>query len=183
VFGSPRLPRRDAAGDTEATLQIIAAQSGEAMQGTIGRIVLGFIAAAISVLVIHEGIIYLLNAGGYIPSQGWSMTPAIPPWGVPRLVNNVFWGGLWGVLFARLYNWIPGGMAWLKGLIFGLFIVVVSNWILLPLIKGQVFGQANQVLFNGWNPTRMLIVAVIIGGFGLGLGIIYGLIGPRERTA
>jgi hypothetical protein len=183
VFGSSRLPRRDAAGDTEATLQIIAAQSGEAMQGTIGRIVLGFIAAAISVLVVHEGIIYLLNAGGYIPSQGWSMTPAIPPWGVPRLVNNVFWGGLWGVLFALLYNWIPGGMAWLKGLIFGLFIVVVSNWILLPLIKGQVFGQANQVLFNAWNPQRMLIVAVIIGGFGLGLGIIYGLIGPRERTA
>ena len=33
-------------------------------------------------------------------------------------------------------------MAWLKGLIFGLFIVVVSNWILLPLIKGQMFGHA-----------------------------------------
>jgi len=153
------------------------------MQGTIGRIVLGFIAAAISVAVVHEGIIYLLNAGGYIPSRGWSMTPAIPPWGVPRLVNNIFWGGLWGVLFALLYDWIPGGMAWLKGLIFGLFIVVVSNWILLPLIKGQVFGQPNQVLFSAWNPTRMWIVAVIVGGFGLGLGIIYGLIGPRSRTA
>jgi hypothetical protein len=153
------------------------------MQGTLGRIVLGFIAAAISVLIVHEGIIYLLNAGGYIPSRGWSMTPAIPPYGVPRLVNNVFWGGLWGVLFALLYNSIPGGMAWLKGLIFGLFIVVISNWILLPLIKGQVFGVPNQVLFGGWNPTRMWIVAAIVGGFGLGLGIIYGLIGPRDRTA
>jgi hypothetical protein len=153
------------------------------MQGTIGRIVMGFIAAAISVVVVHEGIIYLLNAGGYIPTHGWSMTPAIPPWGVPRLVNNIFWGGLWGALFGLIYAWIPGGMAWLKGLIFGLLIVVVSNWILLPLIKGQVFGQANQVLFGGWNTTRMLIVAVIVGGFGLGLGIIYGLIGPRDRTA
>jgi hypothetical protein len=111
------------------------------------------------------------------------MTPAIPPWGVPRLVNNIFWGGLWGALFGLVYAWIPGGMAWLKGLIFGLLIVVVSNWILLPLIKGQVFGQANQVLFGGWNTTRMWIVAVIVGGFGLGLGIIYGLIGPRDRTA
>jgi hypothetical protein len=110
------------------------------------------------------------------------MTPAIPPWGVPRLINNVFWGGLWGVLFALLYDRIPGGMAWLKGLMFGLFIVVVSNFILLPLIKGQVFGQANQVLFGGWNPQRMVIVAVIVGGFGLGLGIIYGLIG-RQRAA
>jgi len=153
------------------------------MQGIVGRVVLGFIAAAISVLIVHEGIIYALNAAGYIPSRGWSMTPPIPPWGVPRLVNNVFWGGLWGVLFALLYNWIPGGMAWLKGLIFGIFIVVVSNWILLPLIKGQMFGVPNQVLFGGYNPTRMLIVLCIVGGFGLGLGIIYGLIGPRDRTA
>jgi hypothetical protein len=29
----------------------------------------------------------------------------------------------------------------------------------------------------------MLIVLAIVGGFGLGLGIIYGLIGPRDRTA
>lgn len=151
------------------------------MQGLIGRVVLGFVAAAISVLIVHEGIIYLLNAAGYIPSRGWSMTPAIPPWGVPRLINNVFWGGLWGVLFALAYERIPGGMAWLKGLIFGLFIVVVSNWILLPLIKGQVFGQPNQVLFGGWNPARMWIVAAIVGGFGLGLGIVYGLL--RRRPA
>jgi hypothetical protein len=95
----------------------------------------------------------------------------------------VFWGGLWGVLFALVYNWIPGGMSWLKGLIFGIFIVVVSNWTLLPLIKGQVFGQANQVLFGGWNPQRMLIVMAIVGAFGLALGIIYGLIRPRDRTA
>jgi hypothetical protein len=153
------------------------------MQATFGgRIVLGFIAAAISVLVVHETIIYLLNSAGYVQSRGWAMTPAVPPWGVPRLVNNVFWGGLWGVLFAVLYRWIPGGAAWLKGLIFGLFILVVSNWILLPVIKGQVFGQPNQVLFGAWSPTRMWLTAVIVGGFGLGLGIIYGLI-ARDRTA
>jgi hypothetical protein len=152
------------------------------MQGIVGRVVLGFIAAAISVLIVHEGIIQLLHMAGYIPRKGWTMTPAVAPFGVPYLVNLVFWGGLWGVLFALVYNWIPGGMAWLKGLIFGLFIVVVSNWILLPLIKGNVFGVANQVLFGGYNPTRMLIVAAIVGGFGLGLGIIYGLI-ARDRTA
>jgi hypothetical protein len=154
------------------------------MQGTIGRAVLGFIAAAVSVVIVHEGIIYLLNAAGYIPSRGWSMTPAIPPWGIPRLVNNVFWGGLWGILFALVYDRIPGGMAWLKGLIFGIFIAVVSNWILLPLIKGQVFGitRPPQVLFGGFDPTRMLVVLLIVGGFGLGLGIIYGLF-ARDRTA
>jgi hypothetical protein len=145
--------------------------------------VLGFVAAAISVLIVHEGIIYLLNAAGYIPGRGWSMTPAIPPWGVPRLVNNVFWGGLWGVLFALVYEWVPGGWSWLKGLIYGLFIVVVSNWVLLPLIKGQIFGLPNQILFGGWNPQRMLIVACIVGGFGLGLGIVYGLMRPKAGSA
>ena len=145
------------------------------MSGILGRVVLGFIAAAIAVLVVHEGIIFLLTQYGLIRATAWGMQP-IPPWGVPRLLNNVFWGGLWGILFALIYDWIPGGMAWLKGLIYGLAIVVVSNWILLPLIKGRLFDQPNQVLFSGWDPQRMLAVALIVGGFGLALGIIYGLL-------
>jgi hypothetical protein len=152
------------------------------MQGTIGRIVLGFVAGAIAVVIVHEGIIYLLGTAGYIPNRAWSMTPAIPPWGVPRVVNNVFWGALWGALFGLISAGLPGGMSWLKGLIYGLLIVVVSNWILLPLIKGQVFGQANQVLFSNYDPQRMLLTAVIVGGFGLGLGIIYGLIAPKQSA-
>jgi hypothetical protein len=150
------------------------------MQAAPLRVVLGFIAAAIAVLTFHEGVIYLLGMAGYIPNRAWSMTPQIPPWGVPRLLNNVFWGGLWGVLFALVYRWVPGGVAWVKGLIFGLFIVVVSNWTLLPLIKGGVFGQPGQVMFGGWDPQRMMISIAIVGGFGLGLGIIYGLIRPRS---
>jgi hypothetical protein len=152
------------------------------MQGFIGRIVLGFVAAAITVVVVHESIIYALATAGFMPNRAWSMTPAIPPWGVPRLINNIFWGGLWGVLFALAYDKIPGGASWLKGLIYGLFIVVVSNWTLLPLIKGRVFGQANQVLFSGWDPQRMLVVVCIIGGFGIGLGIIYGLIARKQAV-
>ena len=105
----------------------------------------------------------------------------IAPWGVPRLINNIFWGGLWGALFGLIYDRLPGGMAWLKGLIYGLLIVVVSNWILLPLIRAQIFGQPNQVLFGGLNPQRMLASVVIVGGFGLGLGIIYGLIDASRR--
>jgi hypothetical protein len=153
------------------------------MQGTSGRIVLGFIAAALAVLIAHEGIIYLLTVSGYLPgpNRAWSMAVKVPPYGVPRLVNNVFWGGLWGVLFALVYDRVPGGMAWLKGLLFGLFMVVVSNWILVPLIKGQVFGVTSppQVLFANFDPRRMLFTVLIVGSFGLALGIIYGLMRPR----
>ena len=148
----------------------------------VGRTVLGFIAGAITVLTFHEGIIYLLAMAGYIPNRAWSMAPPIPPWGVPRLLNNVFWGGLWGALFALVYSWVPGGMAWLKGVIYGLFMVVVSNWFLLPLIRGRYFGVGDAAFMSGLNPQRMLITIAIVGGFGLGLGIIYGLIRPRTAS-
>ena len=144
------------------------------MQGAVNRMVLGFIAAAIAVAVVHEGIIYGLTQAGWIRGTAWGLQP-IAPWGVPRLINNIFWGCLWGALFGLIYDRLPGSMAWLKGLIYGLLIVVVSNWVLLPLIKGQVFGQPNQVLFGGWNTQRMLASAVIVGGFGLALGVIYDL--------
>jgi hypothetical protein len=64
------------------------------MSGILGRVVLGFIAAAIAVLVVHEGIIFLLTQYGLIRATAWGMQP-IPPWAVPRLLNNVFWG--WAV--------------------------------------------------------------------------------------
>jgi hypothetical protein len=144
------------------------------MQGLVPRTALGFIAAAIAVVTVHEGIIYALTQSGWIQGTAWGMQP-VAPWGVPRLVNGMFWGGLWGALFALIYERLPGAVPWLKGLLYGLAIVIVSNWILLPVIKGYVFGQPNQMLFGGWNPLRMLASAVIVGGFGLALGAIYGL--------
>lgn len=155
------------------------------MQGTVGRIVLGFIAAVIAVLIVHQTIVYVLGMYGMSRSVPWSMRPlgyGWFPW-IPTIVNVAFWGGMWGILFALIYNWLPGGMSWLKGLIFGLLIVLVSNWTLLPLIRQYVFNYPPQPLFSGLNPTGMLAVVLIVGGFGLGLGIIYGLIGPRDETA
>jgi hypothetical protein len=149
------------------------------MGGTLGRIALGFIAAAISVIVVHEAAVYALTRVGLGGGTAWGMQP-IPPWGVPRLVNNVFWGGLWGVLFALIYERVPGDKAWFKGLAYGLIIVVVSNWTLLPLIKGQVFGQPNHALFGGLNPRRMVSTTLVVGSFGLALGVLYGLLRPRQ---
>jgi len=83
------------------------------MQEALGRIVLGFIAAVIAVAIVHEGIIYGLTQAGWIRGTAWGMQP-IPPWGVPRLLNNMFWGGIWGALFAATYHRLPGNAAWLK---------------------------------------------------------------------
>jgi len=156
------------------------------MQGTLGRIVLGFIAAAISVLIVHQTIIYVLTMQGMIKSVPWNLLPlkyGPVPW-LPVLGNNVVWGGLWGVLFALIYDWLPGGWSWLKGLIFGILVVILSNWIFLPLIRQYVFSYPRQPLFAGFdgsNPMVLLPGFLILTGFGLGLGIIYGLIARPSK--
>jgi len=153
------------------------------MQSTPGRIVLGFIAAAISVLVVHQTIVYLLGASGMIKTVPWNLGPlgyGPFPW-VPVLVNGMFWGGLWGVLFALIYDWLPGGSSWLKGLVFGVLIVILSNWTFRPLIYRYVFNYppADSQLFAGFdgsNPMVLMPGLLILSGFGLGLGIFYRLI-------
>ena len=143
----------------------------------MGRVVLGFIAGAIAVLIFHQGIIWLLSLSS---GRGvfWSMAPMQPvlPFTlrflsrvpIPDLVNKMFWGGAWGALFPFVQGLLPGRMLWLKGLLYGWLILIVSNWLVLPLIIGNP-------VFAGGDPLRILNGALILGGFGLGLGLIYGL--------
>lgn len=144
-------------------------------------LVLGFIAAGIAVLTVHQAIVYGLVGAKFLPptSQPWS-TAAIAPFGIPKILNDVFWGGLWGALFAAIWPKIPGGSMWLRGLLYGLMIAVVSNWILLPFIRGTLLSMPRQVFFAGFDPTRMAATLLILGGFGLATGLIYGLL--RGRT-
>ena len=156
------------------------------MSGTLGRAALGFVAAAISVVVVHQTIIYILGTYGMTRSVPWNLQPLGygPVAKMPVLVNSMFWGGMWGVVFALIYQWLPGAASWLKGLIFGALVVILSNWIFLPLIRQYVFGFPPQPLFagfNGSNPMVLLPGFLILTGFGLGLGIIYGLI-ARNRA-
>lgn len=154
------------------------------MQSMPKRAVLGFIAAAISVLIVHQTIVYALGMAGMTRSVPWQMRPlgyGPVPW-LPILINSVFWGGMWGVVFALIYDWLPSQSSWLKGLIFGILVVIFSNWIFLPLIRQYVFNYPPQPLFagfNGSNPAVLLPGFLILAGFGLGLGIIYGLMARR----
>jgi hypothetical protein len=146
----------------------------------VGRILLGFLAAALAVLIAHQGMIGLLNAIGWLPNKPFNMEPIknAPPQlaalmtqagfkGWPTLFNLVFWGGLWGALFAVINPWLPGRAMVLKGLLFGV-LIQVFNWTGLPLIKGGAF-------FSNFEPMRMLIGLLIQSAFGLGIGLFYGL--------
>lgn len=130
-------------------------------------------------VIVHQGIIYLLTTAGLVKGTPWSLAP-VAPFGVPQIVNSIFWGGLWGALYGVIHDMLPGGSDWLKGLIYGLAIVVVSNWIAIPLIKGILLGQKDQAFFAGFDPSRMLAGVLILGGFGIATALIYRMLVERS---
>lgn len=133
---------------------------------------IGFIAGAAAVPLFHQGMVLILHLAGQIPSFPWSTRP-VPPFGVPTLLNQMFWGGLWGALFAAVADATPGRSLWVKGVVFGLFGPwLLGNGLLVPSIKGGP-------LFFGFAAPRMMIGAAIGAAFGLGLALIYGLLRSR----
>jgi hypothetical protein len=153
----------------------------------IGRILLGFIAGVVAVLLVHQPVVYALQGQQMLPPtiRAYNMGPlatALPAVadafkslgfaGWPILFNSMFWGGLWGALFAAVHPYIPGRYLLVKGFLFGMMILIVSNWIALPLIRGQAL-FAN--FLSDYNPRRLLPGFLIESGFGLGLGAFYSL--------
>src|SRR5215472_9070721 len=63
-------------------------------------------------------------------------TQPIPPFGVPQIVSQCFWGGLWGIVLAwTLAHWRNVNY-WLLAFAFGLVIPTLVGWFVVPLIKG-----------------------------------------------
>ena len=129
----------------------------------------GFIAGAIAVVTVHEIIDYILYSAGVFPRVPWSMKPSAMT-GVPQIVSDAFWGGVWGMIFAALYVFLPGGGPTVKGLIFGIIgPAVLGVFILVPLITGRF------PLFFGFDPKLVGSVLLILAGFGAATGWLYGL--------
>jgi hypothetical protein len=142
---------------------------GNDMASTATRMAIGFAAGALAVLVVHQGMFAILHATGMVPNPPWRTNP-VPPYGVPTIVNQAFWGGLWGVAYALAYDRLPGA-GWLKGFLFGMIgPMLLGSWLVVAAIKGQP-------LMAGLVPQRLLIGFLLNGvAFGIGLGIIYPLL-------
>ena len=138
------------------------------------RALLGFAAAAVSVLTFHQGVWALLHAAGLMAPAPYPTDP-VPPLGVPRIVNFCFWGGLYGAAFGLALPRLPRrAPLWLLGLGLGLLATLVLWFVVAPL-KGQPMA-------GGFAPQRMLVTALIHGAWGIGVGLILPLL-MRRRTA
>lgn len=131
-------------------------------------LLIGFLAAALAVLFVHQSIVLVFNKAGWIATKPWSTQP-IGPWGAPTIVNSLFWGGLWGVVYALIEKHLPGSASWIKGWIFGVGMALVSNFTLLPLIK-------SQPLFMGGDGKKIAAVLAILSGFGIATALLFDLL-------
>ena len=134
---------------------------------------LGFIAAALSVLTFHQGMVALLHGLGMVPFAPYQTSP-VPPFGVPRIADLCFWGGLYGIAFGVLlprFTW----PIWLCGLITGVIAALVGLFVVAP-IKGLPIAA-------GWDPMAILRSLVINGSWGFGLGLILPMLMPRSLMA
>ena len=134
--------------------------------GLARRAAAGFAAGAISVLVFHQGMWALLHALGLMPPA--FPTAPVPPFGVPRIYDFCFWGGLYGAAFGVVFPRLPGRAMWFQGLILGL-IAELGALFLVPAIKHLPFA------FGG-SPRVILISTLINATWGIGVGIFSPLV-------
>jgi hypothetical protein len=142
------------------------------------RLLLGFLAGAFSHVVFQGALGAVFFAGGLVPKLVWSLAP-VPPFGVPATVNNMFWDGLWGMVYVltepRLtarFGRLPGGF------LFG-FAPLLVYWLVVLPLKGAGLGGDDLA-------AEILIDIAFDTFFGLGIAILFAaglrLTGrPRNR--
>lgn len=139
------------------------------------RALIGFVAAALSVLTFHQGMFELLHLAGMI-GPAWSLHP-VPPFGVPWLFDLCFWGGLYGLVFGALAPVLRP--LWVWGIALG-FTAAVVGWLVVAPLKGFPLGF-------GWHTQGIVLSLLINGSWGLGVGLILPRLMPsvvrRRRFA
>jgi hypothetical protein len=137
-------------------------------------LLLGFVAGSLSVVFFHQGMVLILHLMKFTPNFPWNLsTFRGGPIPIPVIVNQMFWGGLWGVGFAAVGGLIPIANTVLRGIVYGLASsFLLGNGILVPFFKKTAY-------FWGLDPTRMAISALIAGSFGAGIAIFYKLLEKR----
>jgi hypothetical protein len=127
-----------------------------------------FIAGFASTLVFHQGVLWLLYAGGFLPRAPWNMTP-VPPLHAPAVISLAFWGGVWGVVLWALIGASGGCAYWIKALLIGALGPSLVAWFVVMPIKGMG-------LAAGWDPKIIVGALLLNGAWGFGVALLMRLL-------
>ena len=133
-----------------------------------GKLVFGFIAGFVAVLLFHQPALALLTELGFAQAATYS-TKATAPLGVPQVISISFWGGVWGVILAAIHHRFPrGARYWLYAFLFGALLPTLVAWFVVAPLKGLAPA-------GGWQVNRMLTGVMINGAWGLGTALLLHL--------
>ena len=132
---------------------------------TLLNLSLGFISGFLATLIFHQVVVALLWKIGMAPGPPFQ-TALRPPFGVPAVFSLAFWGGTWGVLFARIDRYFPNkANYWLTALVGGAILPSLVALLVVVPLKGGVVGA-------GWNTHIWLFAFTVNGAWGVGTGFL-----------
>jgi hypothetical protein len=143
----------------------------------VPRIVRGFAAGFVAVLVFHQAALLVLHLAGLVPGVPWRFDP-VPPLGVPAVVSAAFWGGVWGIIFVLLSPRFGRGVGyWAASILFGAVAPTLVAWFVVAPLKGLPVGGS-----FAW--PGVIIGPIVNGAWGLGTALVLIAIGgPIPRSA
>jgi hypothetical protein len=100
---------------------------------------MAFAAGFFAVLTFYEAMFLLLYVGGVISVPPFSMKP-MPPFGVPEVLSQSFWGGAWGIVFLLIVPRFFSGIGyWVaSAVIGGIALTLVYMFVVVPLKTGAL---------------------------------------------
>jgi ABC-type transport system involved in multi-copper enzyme maturation permease subunit len=126
---------------------------------------LAFIAGFLAVPLFHQPMLALLGAVGVTSAVPY-LTRPIPPLGVPQLVSQAFWGGVWGIVFALVAPRFPRGIGyWIIAVLFGALALSFVAWFIVAPLKGLPVA-------GGGRPTAIATALLVNGAWGFGTALL-----------
>ena len=132
----------------------------------VARALIGFLAAAASVLTFHAAAWWVLHQFGLMPAP-FPLKPTAP-FGLPLIASLTFWGALYGIPFGLALPRLPGHAA-LWGFALGIAACLVGWLVVAPLKGAPPVGGS------------IVIPIVVNGAWGIGVGLLTPLLLSRLR--
>lgn len=135
-------------------------------------LMLGFIAGFFGVLIFHQSLWVVLYHVGMIPPDrpAWSMNPTAP-FGVPYVISQSFWGGLWGAALAPWLDRFSGARYWASWILIGAVALTLTALYLVSWIKGQPMPPL-------W--PRFYYALLVNGAWGFGTALLLRAMGAAR---
>jgi hypothetical protein len=92
-----------------------------------------------------------------------------PDFALPRILSDMFWGGLWGSVFGLILGSRPKGALTFRGMMMGIIgPAILGVFLAVPLLTGRF------PPFFGGDMSKIIPVLFILAGFGAVTAWLYG---------